>query len=216
MTSYKSRRKLLFGAIIILCISLFGLWFYKDFLLPTSISRVSAPQRVSMESVDKNNPPNDNEVRSYTVPPTHPRRLIISSIGVNALIKPVGVVKDGALGAPNTAWDVGWYEDGGLPGQSGAMLVDGHVNDSYNTPGVFARLKNMENGDRLTVERGDGAMLSYQVVTVEQKPVGSVDMKRLLRPIEGSEGLNLITCGGTYDKKSGTYNDRIIVFATRI
>jgi hypothetical protein len=33
---------------------------------------------------------------------------------------------------------------------------------------------------------------------------------------KGKEGLNLITCGGVYDYKRQTYNDRILVYSERV
>ncbi|HET6747229.1 MAG TPA: class F sortase [Candidatus Saccharimonadales bacterium] len=215
MISYAKWRRPFFWVIVLLIIGVIGLWVYKDFFMPSTPQSSDMPRTISTDSARNGTPPNDNEVHSYTVPAEHPRRMTITSVGINTLVKPVGITAGGALDAPKTAWDVGWYKDSGLPGRSGAMLIDGHVNDSYNTPGVFADLKKTKPGDKITVERGDGAIVLYSIVTVEQIPLAQVDMKRLLKPIQGSEGLNLITCGGSYDKKAATYSDRILVFAKR-
>lgn len=153
----------------------------------------------------------------HTVPPLHPRYLRIDKLNLSARVISVGKTKEGALDAPSTAWDVGWYKDSGQPGQGGAMLLDGHVNDSFNTPGIFAGLHTLQNGDLLTVERGDGQVYTYRVVTTEIKSVAHVDMDRLLSSItKDRQGLNLITCGGTYNRRTGTYSDRILVYTERV
>jgi LPXTG-site transpeptidase (sortase) family protein len=155
---------------------------------------------------------------AYTVPAEHPKNLIIGSLGVNANILPMGLVKDNALDAPKTAWDVGWYNKSVLPGTGeGALLIDGHVNDQLGKPGVFYGINSLKVGDSMSIERGDGTMYTYSVVQVEQKPLADVDMGKMLRSISpGKEGLNLITCGGEYDDARGSYDDRVLVYAVRV
>lgn len=155
---------------------------------------------------------------AYTVPADHPKNLIIDSLGVNANILPMGLIKGNALDAPKTAWDVGWYDKSVLPGTGeGALLIDGHVNDALGKSGVFYSIGSLQAGNTMTIERGDGTMYTYDVVQVEQKPLADVDMSKMLRSFTpGKEGLNLITCGGEYDDAKGTYDDRILVYAVRI
>lgn len=152
--------------------------------------------------------------QAYTVPPTHPRQLVISKLGVDANVLPMGATH-GILNAPTSAWDVGWYNESGLPGlDTGALLIDGHVNDALNSPGIFYKLSSLVSGDEIQVERGDGKKIMYSVVSVEQKPLDDVDMIAMLNSITpGKQGLNLITCGGTYNYKTKTYDDRVLVFA---
>jgi LPXTG-site transpeptidase (sortase) family protein len=155
---------------------------------------------------------------SYDVPGNHPKNLVIDSLGIGANVLPMGILADGALDAPKTAWDVGWYNQSALPGSGeGALLIDGHVNDALNTPGVFFDINSLKLGDSMKIERGDGTMYTYQVVQTDQKPIEQVDMAKMMRSITpGKEGLNLITCGGAYDSSRETYKDRILVYAVRI
>ena len=154
--------------------------------------------------------------QAYAVPPTHPRELSIPKLGIDANILSVGA-PGGAMGAPTSAWDVGWYDKSALPGSGkGALLIDGHVNDALGTPGIFANLTALAPGDEMDVERGDHRKVSYVVVKVESVPLQKVDMAAMLRSIQaGKEGLNLITCGGTYDYKKKTFDHRTLVFAVR-
>lgn len=152
---------------------------------------------------------------AYTVPADHPRQLHIPSIGVDANILSLGVLDDGSMAAPATGWDIGWYDQSSLPGtDKGALLLDGHVNNTLGTPGVLFKLHTMQAGDVITVERGDKTFVDYEVVRVEQKAIKDVDMTSMMKSAEpGKQGLNIITCGGTYDHAKQTFLDRILVYA---
>ncbi|MEO7904164.1 MAG: class F sortase [Candidatus Saccharimonadales bacterium] len=154
---------------------------------------------------------------NHIVPATHPRQLRIPSISVDANIISLGVLADGSLAAPVTGWDVGWYDQSSLPGaDDGALLMDGHVNNTLGTPGVFFDLHTVAAGDDIIVERGDGKLITYGVVNVEQKPIAQVDMSRMIKSATpGKQGLNIITCGGAYDHAKQTFVDRILVFAVQ-
>lgn len=158
------------------------------------------------------------EKLSYDVPTNNPRNLIIDKLGIEANVQPMGILQNGALEAPKTAWDVGWYKQSALPGsEENALLIDGHVNDALNSPGVFYHIDTLQAGDQMKIERGDRKLFTYRVVKVEQKPLEKVDMAGMLKSVStGKEGLNLITCGGVYDYKRQTYNDRILVYSERI
>lgn len=157
------------------------------------------------------------QLQAYTVPPTHPRQLIIPTLGISANVLAMGVKRDMSLDAPTNAWDVGWYQESALPGSGrGALLIDGHINDALSQPGIFYNLNRLRIGDVVQVERGDRQTLTYHVVRVEQKPTAIVDMSLLLESVDSNkEGLNLITCGGTYDSKRQTYTHRTLVYAVR-
>lgn len=158
----------------------------------------------------------DQEKAAYTVPANHPRQLIIDALAINANILPMGVTKDGAMDAPGSAWDAGWYTKSALPGVgSGSLVIDGHINDTLNQPGIFYSLARLTKGDQITIERGDMQRFSYSVTSIEQIPVQDVTMSELLNaPTDAKEGLSLITCGGTYDEKQQTYTDRVVVRAS--
>lgn len=159
----------------------------------------------------------DAEKAAHTVPGDHPRHLIIPSLNVSANILPMGVTANNAIEAPASAWDVGWYSKSALPGSNyGSMILDGHVNDTLNGPGVFYSASLLATGDTIIVERGDMQRLSYRVTSVTQRPVDQVDINALMESVGNTGGLHLITCGGAYDTSRGTYDDRVIVTATRV
>jgi LPXTG-site transpeptidase (sortase) family protein len=181
--------------------------------LATKKAAVQAPSSVAKASVEKKTP---QQKAAYTVPASHPRKLIIKKLGIDAIVIPVGA-PDGTMAAPTSAWDTGWYNQSTLPGAGhGALLIDGHVNDALNSPGIFYHLGSLASGDTIELERGDGQKFTYTVAKVDNVPLKDVDMSKMLRSVqEGKEGLNLITCGGFYDEQKKTYDHRVLVFAVR-
>lgn len=160
--------------------------------------------------------PSTSAVGNYVVGPTMPRYLNIPKLGVHARVLSLGITKSGALATPNNVFDTGWYNESSLPGQPGAMLIDGHVS-SWTAHGVFYGLKNLQPGDEIQVERGDGTTFNYQVVKSQTYDSSSVDMNAAVNPVTpGKPGLNLITCTGQVKPGTSEFNQRIIVFASQV
>lgn len=160
--------------------------------------------------------PSAAAVANYVVASTLPRYLNVPSLGVQARVFSLGLLASGALATPGNVYDTGWYNESSLPGQPGAMLIDGHVS-SWTTKGVFYGLKNLHPGDKLQIERGDGTVFSYQVVKTQVYPSNNVDMKSAITPVTaGKPGLNLITCTGDVIRGTNEFNKRIIVYSQQI
>lgn len=157
-----------------------------------------------------------NSVAGYVVPPDMPRYLIIPKLGVDARILSVGLDNLGALKTPANVFDTAWFNQSSLPGQQGAMLIDGHVS-SWTAHGVFHDLKKLASGDVVKIQRGDGAVFNYGVVKVQLYEADSVDMVAATMSIDSSKpGLNLISCTGDVISGTNDFNKRIVVFATKI
>lgn len=172
-------------------------------------------QKAEEEAISEDKP-TESQVRSYQVDPSLPRVVRISKLGVYARIQRQGVDKTGALKAPGNVHNAGWYENSSKPGEGGAMLLDGHVAGPTQR-GVFYNIKNLKAGDAIEVERGDGQKFTYKVVKSVVSDVKNTDMTAALLPVsEGKAGLNLMTCTGPYDSKSGEYTQRITVFAEQV
>jgi LPXTG-site transpeptidase (sortase) family protein len=195
-----------------LCLVIVGSYFLYTAMTVKKVV-IQAPSAIVKASSKKRTVQQKQE---YTVPASHPRAFTIKKLGVNAVVLPMGA-PGGAMAAPASAWDVGWYNKSALPGSdSGALLIDGHVNDALGTPGIFAKLTVLRNGDEMQIERGDHKLFVYAVVKVQDVALQAVDMNAMLHSAEpGKEGLNLITCGGAYDYKKKTYDHRVLVFAVR-
>jgi len=152
---------------------------------------------------------------SYIVAPSLPRYLIIPKLGINARVLSVGVDATGALQTPDNVYDTAWYNKSALPGQPGAMLVDGHIS-SWTAHGVFYGLNSLLPGDIIKVQRGDGAVYTYRVVETQVYGANNVDMAAAMAPIDPTKpGLNLISCTGQVIAGTNDFNQRIIVFASQ-
>lgn len=176
--------------------------------VPTSMSSNSA--------VPSTTKPEVSAVAKYVVAPDYPRYLIIPKLSVNARILAVGADADGALRTPANVHDTAWYKGSSLPGQPGAMLIDGHIS-SWTAHGVFYGLKTLRAGDIIKVQRGDDTVFTYQVVKTQLYDANNVDMVAALTAIDINQpGLNLISCSGDVITGTNDFNQRIIVFATQV
>lgn len=143
-----------------------------------------------------------------------PKYISIPLLNVSARVLKMGVKPNGEIKTPASIVDAGWLETSAKPGESGAMLIDGHVHGPTQ-PGVFYGIKKLKPGDKIQIERGDGQVLTYSVVKTERFQKDTIDMAAALRSaVPGRPGLNLITCDGRYNVENG-YDHRIVVFAVQ-
>lgn len=161
-------------------------------------------------------PIHSNAINGYKVAPDLPKKISIKKLKTVARIKPLGVNRKNQLMAPTSIYDVGWYNASAKPGvDAGAVLIDGHVHGPTR-PGIFVNLKKLTPGDIVDIERGDGKIIQYKVEKTEQVLVGGFDMGKALTSAKpGKQGLNLITCSGSYGA-DGHYEDRLIVYAVQV
>jgi LPXTG-site transpeptidase (sortase) family protein len=143
-----------------------------------------------------------------------PVSIAIDSIDVNADVETLETV-NGAMQAPTGPQVVSWYKETARPGETGNVVLAGHLNYWGVPEGVFFDLKNVEEGDVITLHDIDGAAYQYAVTSVEQV-ASDVVASEVLAPVEGQETLTLITCGGEWDSEVSEYDERTIVKAVRI
>ncbi len=161
----------------------------------------------------EDNPPLD--IKGYTVAANMPRYLKIDRIGVNARVRRVGPDSNGSVKGPTNIYDVGWYENSSLPGENGTILLDGHVAGQSNR-GVFYGLGTLKKSDKVTIERGDGKLLTYTVVSAEQADFDNLDMRKVLNSaVSGKQGLNLMTASGRFNVRTNQYEKRVIVYTVQ-
>lgn len=142
-------------------------------------------------------------------------RLSIPSLGVNAIIEHVGLTAQGSMGVPRDPMNAGWYEFGPRPGELGSAVIDGHVNWFRGATGVFANLQLVKPGAKITVRSEDGKAVTFVVHEVRTFDP-SANAEEIFSSGDGQSHLNLITCGGVWDKKTQQYSERIVVFADKI
>jgi LPXTG-site transpeptidase (sortase) family protein len=138
-----------------------------------------------------------------------PKKIDLPTLGVEGYIQKVSVDQNQQMAAPNNVHLAGWFMKSVQPGQLGLSIIDGHV-DGKTTEGIFRRLDQLKTGDQFTIELGSGKQLLYKVRKVTS--INVADAANLLYSQETGvkSQLNLITCGGSFNSKSG-YDQRIIV-----
>jgi Sortase domain len=91
-----------------------------------------------------------------------PVRLRIPAIDVDTRLDSLGLVDDKSIEVPGELGVAGWWEGGPRPGQVGPAVIMGHVR--WNTgPAVFSRLRSLQRGDELRVDRADGTTARFVV-----------------------------------------------------
>ena len=126
---------------------------------------------------------------------------------------PVGTEPDGALEVPG-AFEIGWYERGGMPYGPGATVLAAHVTWNGDL-GAFYELGRSELGDLIGVTLEDGRTRAYVVSEIAMYGKYELPEDRIWRD-EGAEELVLITCGGDFDDSINRYKHNIVVYATPI
>jgi Sortase domain len=151
-------------------------------------------------------------LRPYeALPPSPPVSIRIPRIKVSSRLIRLGLEPGGTLEVPADFGRAGWFEAGPEPGQVGPAVIAGHV-DSTDGPAVFYRLRELRKGDRIEVERADGRRLVFVVEGRGQFPKDEFPTEAVFGPVPWP-ALRLITCGGSFDRRAGSYRDNVIVSA---
>ncbi len=145
-----------------------------------------------------------------------PVALRLSSIDVDAPIIPTGVdSRTGQMEVPGNVRDVAWYEFGARPGESGSAVLAAHVDLAGRGPGVFFHLRDVEPGDLVEVEFGDGSVSFFRVEARTVYPKDELPLDTIFAE-QGSPVLTLITCGGGFSESAGSYDSNVVVYAVPV
>ncbi|GAA3501697.1 class F sortase [Streptomyces prasinosporus] len=197
------------GACLVLAMTLFG--GGED---PPDDARVPhAPPVVSTASAPAESGPASGEPSGKRLPRSEPTRLLIPGIDVDAPFVDLAVGKNGQLEAPPPRDTnlVGWFAKGAAPGEVGTAIIAGHV-DTATSPAVFARLSELEKGDRFRVVRADGSKATFEVHGTESFDKDDFPDERVYADGPRAE-VRLITCAGDYDRAAKDYTENLVVFA---
>jgi len=123
----------------------------------------------------------------------------------------LGLNKNGTLQVPHTTTVAGWFTGGPRPGAVGAAVIAGHV-DSKTGPGIFFWLRALKPGDKVYVGRADGTMAIFTVTREHMYAKDRFPTKAVYGAVPDAE-LRLITCGGIFDRSTGSYLSNVVVFA---
>ena len=210
------------GVFVALLISITGYVSYDTWLTNQKVKSQFSPATVyasekteEKQTEKKKNTKTIDQLAGYKVAPEKPRAIYIDSIGVRSRVVEVGVDGNGAMAAPDFAYDAGWYKKSSLPGEAGAVVLDGH--SAENGYGIFGKLHTLPIGETLRIERGDGKIFTYKIVAKKTYRKDNVDMEKAINPYDGvNNGLNIITCTGEWLSDQETLDKRIVVFTEQV
>jgi Sortase domain len=146
------------------------------------------------------------------LPRSRPTSFRIPSLGIDAPITGLGLIKGRELATPPVDKPklVGWYQGGPAPGESGTAIAVGH-RDTKTGPAVFAALAQVKPGKVIEAGRADGRTAVYTVDRVKVFDKDGFPDKEVYGPARRPE-LRVITCGGLFKWRTG-YTSNVVVFA---
>ena len=184
------------------------------------VETIEAPQQAEVAQVATTNPTTPQVATPKPAPTPAPvptraptpipafDKVSIASIGLSSQFVSVGLTNTNAVDVHPSL--IGWWNGSAQPGNPGAVFLDGH------NPGVFSKLPSVKEGAQIILTKASGEIFNYTVVYIEIIQLAGGSMNAALTPYDGaSEGLNLMTCVGTYNTKTGTTDQRLIVYAVR-
>ena len=145
------------------------------------------------------------------LPAAPPVRVRIPAIDVDSALIGLGLQANGTLQVPADGTVAGWFTGAPTPGERGPAVLAAHV-DWDHAPGVFFRLRDLEPGDEVAIDRTDGTTARFVVLGVEQYPKDTFPTERVYGDIDHA-GLRLITCGGEFDRAARSYRDNVVAYA---
>jgi sortase (surface protein transpeptidase) len=143
-----------------------------------------------------------------------PVHLAIPKIGVSVRLSVLGLNRKGTVNIPTNFAVPGWYKGDRSPGQKGSAVILGHV-DSTNGPAIFYKLDKLGLGNRIDVTLRNGKKLVFAVIGVRMFQKTNFP-NRLVYGARTYPALQLVTCGGIFDPRSGHYLSNIVVFTALI
>jgi LPXTG-site transpeptidase (sortase) family protein len=142
-------------------------------------------------------------------------RLLIPNIEVDAPVVVMGIDANGVMQSPTNAWDVAWYDFSARPGFGGNAVFSGHVDYHDVGPAVFWDLRNLQEGDLISVRLADGTQYDYAVIALNSFEASAAPVEDIVGPTS-EEVITIITCGGTFDSTVRQYSHRTVVRAQRV
>jgi len=193
-----------------------GVWLYQFVLNSPDMSDDTIPAMPTMPTTDSNN---SAALPASTITPsfagalgdedTFPKIFIptagISQVIIDSLLEPDGWQVD------HLGDRVGHLQGTAWLGETGNIVLAGHVENSDGNPSVFAEIGDLVVGDLVILSHLEQEY-SYRVIEI--KVVESSDLS-VVYPVPGEEWVTLITCTG-YDFISGEYEQRTVVIAERV
>lgn len=164
---------------------------------------------------DKNAPVSKPPVKMEPViqlksPGVVPAAVEIPAIDVKADAVHVGKAENGSMAVPEDTGTIGWYMHGTKPGDPGNAVMAGHV-DGLSGPAVFYELNKVKKGDQIHITDSEGQQLTFAVLKKKTYLPDEAPLMEIFGEHKKSR-LNLITCTGSFNRKIGHYEERLVVY----
>ncbi|HEY2176879.1 MAG TPA: class F sortase [Mycobacteriales bacterium] len=146
-----------------------------------------------------------------------PVSLSIPAIAAHSALLELGQNSDRTVQVPPLGRDsrAGWYRYSPTPGQLGPAVILGHIDSAKYGPGIFFKLGALQPGETVTVTRADRTAAVFRIDRVAEYPKNHFPTLQVYGNIDHA-GLRLITCGGSFDFSTHSYDDNIVVYASLI
>jgi hypothetical protein len=172
---------------------------------PPAPTAVTERRVAELEGAD----PSEQAPTAEVVAPS-PTRVGVPALGVEAALIDLHKRADDTLEVPEDAHVPGWWAGGHAPGERGPAVIVGHV-DSYEGPGIFYGLADLQAGDLVTVDREDGSTLTFAVERTEWHRKDRFPTDAVYGATD-APALRLVTCGGEFDRDARSYEENVVVF----
>lgn len=143
-----------------------------------------------------------------------PVSIDIPAINVDTSLSHLGLNADHTVQVPTNFAQPGWYDLGPTPGEVGSAVILGHV-DSYKGEAIFFRLRDLVQGDQIKVVLADGIVTNFRVNSISSYPKVAFPSQLVYAP-HGYSALQLVTCGGIFDRHTGSYLSNIVVYSSLV
>jgi len=143
-----------------------------------------------------------------------PVSLRIPAMGVSVSLSQLGLNADKSPQVPVKYQEPGWFKLGPAPGMMGSAVILGHVDDKKG-PAVFFKLGSLKAGDKVEVSLANGSVAHFAVNAVETFLKAQFPSQKVYGS-HGYRGLQLVTCGGDFDKATGHYLSNVVAFTTLV
>jgi hypothetical protein len=174
----------------------------------TTAARTNAPPRKvpSRKAAPKQAAPAG---RVLPVAPAAPDTVTLPVQKVTAPVVGMGVRRDGELEIPESVRTVGWWVGSAPAGATrGSTVLAGHIDSKSQGVGAFAALRDVSLGSPVVLTDVFGERHAYTVSARR-----TYAKYALPRSVFTAAPLVLVTCGGPFDEKAGSYRDNIVVYA---
>jgi sortase (surface protein transpeptidase) len=176
----------------------------NGFTLSTTVNPIGSPPYSSTTQ------PTNSELQKYSVAANEPKFLIIPKLNIDSMITPVSLKDSNYLVAPSNIFNVGWWQQSSVPGETGAVVLDGFTTNG-TIGGALQAIAKLKVGDTFTIQTGNNTKVNYSIAQISAFGKNNLSMEQAITPYNLSKpSLNIITCSGQYSTCPSSIYDSVV------